>query len=85
MALVQAERSVFRRVPAACASRRARLRSADGVRVLQGARQGFALAFAGAVVALPCLSAKTALDTLHTHSEPVTGSAKVRRTHFAAL
>ena len=49
--------------------------------VCQGARQGFALAFTGAIAALPCLSAKVALDTLHTHSEPVTGSAKVRRLH----
>jgi hypothetical protein len=45
---------------------------------LQGARQGFALAFAGALSVLPCVSTKAAMDILQSYSEPVTGSAKVR-------
>ncbi len=44
----------------------------------QGARQGFALAFAGALSVLPSVSTKAAMDILQSYSEPVTGSAKVR-------
>jgi hypothetical protein len=54
---------------------------ADGraaVRERQGARQGFALAFSGALLVLPCVSASAALEILHTYSEPITGSLKVR-------
>jgi hypothetical protein len=43
----------------------------------QGARQGFALAFAGALAVLPCVSTKAAMDILQSYSEPITGSAKV--------
>ena len=84
-AWVPAERCVacaVARRPVAAAARVAGLRETHGTDwrlfTCQGARQGFALAFTGAVAALPCLSAKAALDTLHTHSEPITGSAKVR-------
>ena len=43
----------------------------------QGARQGFALAFTGALSVLPTLDTKAAIEMLHKYSEPVSGSLKV--------
>ena len=44
----------------------------------QGARQGFALALTGALAAIGDVGVDSALEALRSHSQEITGSAKVR-------
>jgi hypothetical protein len=50
-----------------------------GVAPPQGARQGFALTLTGVMTSVGDMSVAEALDALHTHSEQLAGSSKVRQ------